>query len=138
MYDIVLNVQKTVIAHVRPGVTWWDLHNLATKMLRDAGGYDKYYSYGIGHFIGMEVHEEGDYEKPLQAGMTVAIEQGIMPPDGFHVALEDDVLVTEDGHEWLSRSIPIEANEVEMMATQPSSLETYVRKAARGTERKAR
>ena len=130
LYDMVLNVQKTVIAHVRPGVTWWELHNLAVQMLLDAGGYDKYYSYGIGHFVGMEVHEEGDYEQPLRAGMVLAIEQGVSPPDGLRVAFEDNVLVTEDGHEWLSQSIPIEPNEVEMMAAQPSSLATWVEKGA--------
>jgi hypothetical protein len=44
------------------------------------------------------------------------------------VALEDDVLVTETGHEWLSRSIPIEVDEVEAMAAQPSSFDAFVGK----------
>ena len=128
LYEITLEVQKAVIAKIEPGVTWWELHNLAVKMLREAGGYDQYYTYGIGHFIGMEVHDEGDYELPLEAGMVLAIEQGVAPPDGPRVALEDDVLVTETGHEWLSRSIPIEVDEVEAMAAQPSSFDTFVGK----------
>ena len=129
LYEIALDVQKTVIANVRPGVTWWELHDLAVRMLRDAGGYDAYYTYGIGHFIGMEVHDEGDYLEPLRPGMVLSIEQGVAPPNGPRVAFEDDVLVTEEGHEWLSRVIPIEIDEVIALAAQPSSFEAFVGKA---------
>jgi Xaa-Pro aminopeptidase len=122
LYEIALNVQKTVISRIKPGVTWWELHNLAVDMLREAGGYDKYYTYGIGHFLGMEVHDEGDYEQPLQPGMALTIEQGVAPPDGPRVALEDDILVTDTGNEWLSRAIPIEIDEVEAMLAEPSRI----------------
>jgi Xaa-Pro aminopeptidase len=131
LYEITLNVQKAVIESVRPGVTWWDLHNLANDMLREAGGYDEYWTYGIGHFIGMEVHDEGDYTQPLQAGMVLAIEQGVAPPNGPRAALEDDVLVTEDGYEWLTRSIPIEVDEVEALAQRTSNFEAFVTKRDR-------
>ena len=114
IYQVVLDVQKSVIAAVRPGVTWDELHSLAVKQLRDAGGWDESYTYGIGHFIGMEVHEHGDYTAALQPGMVIAIEQGAVV-DGTRVAFEDDVLVTRDGHEWLSRFIPIEIDEVEAL-----------------------
>ena len=126
LYEIVLNVQKTVIEHIKPGVRWWELHNLAVDMLREAGGYDQYYTYGIGHFIGMEVHDEGDYEQPLQPGMALTIEQGTNPPGGQRVALEDDVIVTETGYEWISRSIPIELVEVEEMVTHQSTFEAFI------------
>ncbi len=114
VYEVVLDVQKSVIAAVRPGVTWQELHDLAVSMLRNAGGWDESYTYGIGHFIGMEVHEHGDYLAPLRPGMVLAIEQGAIV-DGTRVALEDDVLVTEDGQEWLTRFIPIEIDEVEAL-----------------------
>jgi len=131
LYEITLSVQKAVIESVRPGVTWWDLHNLADRMLREAGGYDEYWTYGIGHFVGMEVHDEGDYTQPLQPGMVLAIEQGVAPPDGPRAALEDDVLVTETGYEWLTRSIPIEVDEVEAMTRRTSSFEPFVTKQVR-------
>jgi Xaa-Pro aminopeptidase len=131
LYEIALSVQRAVIEQVRPGVTWWELHNLADRMLREAGGYDEHWTYGIGHFIGMEVHDEGDYTQPLQPGMVLAIEQGVAPPDGPRVALEDDVIVTEDGHEWISRSIPIEVDEVEALARRSSSFEAFVTKRER-------
>ena len=100
--------------NVPPGATWRQLHDMAVEMLRDAGGWDATYTYGIGHFIGMEVHEHGDYTAPLEPGMVLAIEQGVVV-DGTRVAFEDDVLVTEDGHEWLSHFIPIEIDDVESL-----------------------
>ena len=128
LYQFALDVQTAVIEAVRPGVTWWELHRLAEGMLREAGGYDEYWTYGIGHFIGMEVHDEGDYEIPLRAGMALSIEQGVAPPDGARVAFEDDVIVTEDGFEWVSRSIPITVDEVEAMLREPGSLEAFAGK----------
>ena len=127
LYEIALDVQKTVIGMVRPGVTWWELHDKAVEMLREAGGYDEHYYYGIGHFIGMEVHDEGDYLIPLQPGMALSIEQGVMPPEGPRIAFEDDVLVTEDGHDWLSESIPIEIDDVEEWAKRPSRWDDFTR-----------
>jgi Xaa-Pro aminopeptidase len=126
LYAIALDVQKTVIGMVRPGVTWWELHDKAISMLREAGDYDKDYYYGIGHFIGMEVHDEGDYLVPLRAGMVLSIEQGVSKPGEARIAFEDDVLVTEDGHEWLSRSIPIEMEEIETMKAMPSAFKQFV------------
>lgn len=134
IYEIALKVQKTVIDSIRPGVTWWQLHRLAERMLKEAGGYDRYYRYGIGHFIGMEVHDEGDYSQPLQPGMALTIEQGVFPPTGPHAAFEDDIIVTPTGHEWVSRSIPIEIAEIEALAKEPSSLAPFLaRNPARRT-----
>ncbi|NNK63636.1 MAG: M24 family metallopeptidase, partial [Gemmatimonadetes bacterium] len=125
IYQTVLDVQKAVIAAVRPGVTWDELHEMAVSMLRDAGGWDESYTYGIGHFIGMEVHEHGDYVAPLEPGMVLAIEQGAVV-DGTRVAFEDDVLVTEDGHEWLTRFIPIEIDEVEALRREAPVMDPMV------------
>ena len=125
LYEIALDVQKTVIEMIRPGVTWWQLHDKAVEMLRDAGGYDKDYYYGIGHFIGMEVHDEGDYLQPLKAGMALSIEQGVMPPEGPRVAFEDDVIVTEDGFDWISRHIPIEIDDVMNIKSHTSSFDAF-------------
>ncbi len=130
IYEIALKVQKTVIDSIRPGITWWELHRLAERMLKEAGGYDRYYRYGIGHFIGMEVHDEGDYTQPLQAGMALTIEQGVFPPNGPHAAFEDDIIVTPTGHEWVSRSIPIEIAEIEALAKEPSNLAPFLSKSS--------
>ena len=126
LYAIALDVQKTVISMIKPGVTWWELHDKAIEMLKEAGGYDEHYYYGIGHFIGMEVHDEGDYLEPLMPGMALSIEQGVMPPEGPRIAFEDDVLVTEDGYEWLSESIPIEIEDVEALSSAPGELDAFI------------
>ena len=126
LYTIALDVQKTVIGMVKPGVTWWELHDKAMEMLR-AAGYDEYYYYGIGHFIGMEVHDEGDYLDPLKPGMALSIEQGVMPPEGPRIAFEDDVLVTEEGHDWLSEDIPIEIDDVEALSSQESLFDPFTK-----------
>jgi len=114
IYQVVLDVQKEVIAAVKPGVTWDELQAIAMQRLKEAGGWDESYTYGIGHFIGLETHEHGHYTDPLEPGMVLAIEQGAIV-DGTRVAFEDDVLVTDKGHEWLSRFIPIEIDEVEAL-----------------------
>ncbi|MEL7047159.1 MAG: Xaa-Pro peptidase family protein [Pseudomonadota bacterium] len=121
VYKVVLDVQKAVIAAVRPGVTWHELQDMTMKMLRDAGGWDDSYTYGIGHFIGMDVHEHGDYVGPLKPGMVLAIEQGAVV-NGTRVAFEDDVLVTETGQDWLTRFIPIEIEEVEALRQEALDL----------------
>jgi len=128
LYEIAMDVQKTVIEQVKPGATWWELHNTADRMLAEAGGFDQFWTYGIGHFIGMEVHDEGDYESPLLPGMVLAIEQGVAPPDGPRVAFEDDVLVTTEGFEWLTRLIPLDIADMEAMLQTESSFQTWVNK----------
>jgi len=122
LYTIVLNVQKAVIAQIKPEAKWDELHGLAIRMLKEAGGLDKSYTYGIGHFIGMEVHDHGDYVAPLQPGMVVSIEQGAIV-NGLRVAFEDDVLVTATGHEWLTRFIPIEIDEIEKLKAEPPAFD---------------
>ncbi len=128
VYEAALKVQKSVIEAIKPGAKWWDLHNLAVKILHDEGGYDQYYKYGIGHFVGMEVHDEGDYEKPMLPGMAMAIEQGVVLPGGVHMQLEDNVIVTETGHDWVSQSIPIEPDDVEKMMQTSSSFVGFASK----------
>jgi hypothetical protein len=73
-----------------------------------------------------EVRPEGDYEAPLRPGMVLTIEQGAAPPHRPRVAFEGDVLVTEDGLEWLSRSIPIEIGDMEAMLRVESRLKNFV------------
>ena len=73
----------------------------------------------------MEVHEHGDYVGPLMPGMVLAIEQGAVV-NGTRVAFEDDVLVTRNGHEWLTRFIPIEIDEVETLREEDKLVQPKV------------
>ena len=74
----------------------------------------KYFMHGLGHPLGLDVHDVGDANVPFAAGTVLTVEPGIYIPDeGFGVRLEDDIVVTEDGPINLMAKIPIEAGEIE-------------------------
>ena len=74
----------------------------------------KYFMHGLGHPLGLDVHDVGDNYVPFEAGTVLTVEPGIyLPDEGFGVRLEDDIVVTEDGPINLMAKIPIEAGEIE-------------------------
>ena len=74
----------------------------------------KYFMHGLGHPLGLDVHDVGDLNVPFQPGTVLTVEPGIyLPDEGFGVRLEDDIVVTEDGPVNLMAKIPIEADEIE-------------------------
>tara|TARA_B100000579_G_scaffold278239_1_gene230158 strand:+ start:202 stop:1488 length:1287 start_codon:yes stop_codon:yes gene_type:complete len=74
----------------------------------------KYYMHGLGHPLGLDVHDVGDLNVPFSSGTVLTVEPGIyIPEEGFGVRLEDDIIVTEKGPLNLMNNIPIEANEIE-------------------------
>ena len=69
----------------------------------------------------MDVHDVGDYSTPLRSGMVLTIEPGIyLPQEALGVRIEDDVLVTSTGAEWLSAKAPKTTAEIERLMTRPS------------------
>ncbi|MBS3819697.1 aminopeptidase P N-terminal domain-containing protein [bacterium] len=112
VYNILKRVQEACIRMVKPGVTMKDLQEKAISLLDEAGGYGKYFGWGTSHFLGMDVHDVGNNLIPFKPGIVITVEPGIVLPE-FSVELEDDVLCTEDGYEWLSQSIPREVQEIE-------------------------
>jgi Xaa-Pro aminopeptidase len=118
VYDIVLKAQKAALALVRPGAYLEDLDRAARQVIVDAG-YGDDFIHGLGHFVGLDVHDAGDYQSPLAAGMVITLEPGIyLPERRFGVRIEDDVLVTAHGARILSDGIPREAEEVEQWLAQ--------------------
>lgn len=74
----------------------------------------QYFPHATSHFLGLDTHDVGDYRKPLAAGMVITCEPGIyLPGEHIGVRLEDDVLITETGHEVMSRACPRELTSVE-------------------------
>ena len=121
IYDLVLATQQAALDAVRPGVTMDSLQKIARAYMKTHSGSlcgeqgcDRYFIHGLGHWIGMDVHDVGDYSTLLAPGMAFTIEPGIyLPEEGFGVRIEDDVLVTPTGAELLSAGAPRTTEEIE-------------------------
>ncbi|HLG93888.1 MAG TPA: Xaa-Pro peptidase family protein [candidate division Zixibacteria bacterium] len=116
IYEIVLKAQKAAMAKVKPGAyVREDVHAEAKRVIEEAG-YGEYFIHGTSHFIGLDVHDVGDYGSPLKAGMVISVEPGIyIPEKGIGVRIEDDVLVTKNGYKNLTAGIPREIEEIEKL-----------------------
>jgi Xaa-Pro aminopeptidase len=113
VYETVLNAQNAAARQLRPGAVYEDLQKAATDVLEAAGHRDDFW-HGLGHFVGLDVHDVGDYAQPLPAGAVLTIEPGIyLPQREFGVRIEDEYLVTAGGNEHLSRSVPRTVAEIE-------------------------
>jgi Xaa-Pro aminopeptidase len=155
IYDLVLAAQESAIAQVRPGVRRNEFHDAAirtvTEGLLDLGlltgsldenveekHYRKYFMHGTGHWLGLDVHDVGDYrddeDEPvrLRPGMVTTVEPGIYVRrdldcserfKGIGVRIEDDIIVTLDGNENLTSAIPKHADELEsIVGSQEATL----------------
>ena len=127
VYQLVLDAQRGAEkAFVLGKSSLLDLQRAAKKVmesspLRDKQGktLDKYFIHGLGHWIGMDVHDVGGYMS-LPVGSVFTIEPGIyLPDEGFGVRIEDDYLVTEKGLVKMSAKLPSEPDEIEkLMSTR--------------------
>jgi len=114
IYQIVLDAQKAAIAKVKPGARISDLHNAAMSHIRSKG-YEKYFIHGTSHHIGLEVHDVGDTSRPFEPNMVITVEPGIyIPEEQLGIRIEDDVVVTTNGHRVLS-NFPQEISEIESL-----------------------
>ncbi len=128
IYELVLSTQQAAIEAVRPGTTVGELTGIAREHMRANSGTlcrpvtcDAYFVHGLSHWLGMDVHDVGSYAVPLAPGMVLTIEPGIyIPAEELGVRIEDDVLVTADGYELLSRDLPREPAAIEAMMQQPA------------------
>ncbi|MBA2467147.1 MAG: aminopeptidase P N-terminal domain-containing protein [Sphingomonas sp.] len=113
VYEIVLAAQNTAARQLRAGSVYEDLQRAATGVIEAAGHRDDFW-HGLGHFVGLDVHDVGDNAQPLPAGAVLTIEPGIyLPQRDFGVRIEDEYLVTAGGSEHLSRAVPRTVAEIE-------------------------
>ncbi|HEY8279741.1 MAG TPA: aminopeptidase P N-terminal domain-containing protein [Bdellovibrionota bacterium] len=147
LYEIVLKAQKAAIAAVKPGVRFADIHKLTVDVLvegllklgllkgkleeivKDRKNYGSFYPHNTSHWLGMDVHDCGDYflpdqsSIPLEVGNILTIEPGLyissdrtdVPAEyrGIGIRIEDDVLVTASGSEVMTSEAPKEIAEIE-------------------------
>lgn len=106
IYDIVYRANTEAIKAVKPGVKFSDLDKIARDIITEAG-YGEYFTHRLGHGMGLEVHEYPDVSSTthdlLEEGMVFTIEPGIYVPEVAGVRLEDDILVTKNGYEVLTK-----------------------------------
>ncbi len=148
MYNEVLKVQKDMVDLVKPGASFKELTEKAntalTESLMNLGffkgsskdevlekqTFKKYYPHGLGHYLGLDVHDIGYYEKnnepkPFEEGVVLTIEPGLYVPEndesapkefkGIGIRIEDDVLVTNSGNKILTSLVPKEVSEIESL-----------------------
>ena len=113
VYGVVLKAQRAAIRAIAPGVTCDEADQVARRIISKAG-YGKYFGHGLGHGIGLEIHEAPALSRgqpmTLKPGMIVTVEPGVYLPGWGGVRIEDDVLVTRDGCEVLT-DVPVELEE---------------------------
>ena len=113
VYEVVLGAQKAAEAALKPGITLAELTAVAKKYMDEHGGFAKYFLHGIGHHVGLDVHDLSD-KSPLAAGAVITLEPGIYIADeNLGIRIEDVYLVTEKGFRLLSAALPKEASEIE-------------------------
>jgi Xaa-Pro aminopeptidase len=130
IYDIVLGAQNAALASLKPGMSFGRSgSNSVTQIAYDyinTHGKDKeghslgrYFIHGLGHHIGLDVHDAGDPYRPLEPGMVVTMEPGIyIPEENLGVRIEDDVLITQDGHKLLTARLPRDPDEIEKIMSE--------------------
>jgi Xaa-Pro aminopeptidase len=150
LYEVVLAAQDAALAQARPGKAWIAGHEAAVAVLTDgllslgllkgtlkhnlaSEAYKKFYMHKTGHWIGLDVHDVGEYKlagdfRELEPGMVFTIEPGLyiapgtkgVPAkyQGIGIRIEDDVLITKDGHQVLTGGVPKKVDEVEAVLAE--------------------
>ncbi len=125
IYDIVLGAQNAALAACRPGTTFAksgpnSLFRIAYDYINSHGKdqrgerLGRYFIHGLGHHIGLDVHDAGDPFRALEPGMVVTLEPGVyIPEENLGVRIEDDVIVTQTGCKLLSERLPRTPDEIE-------------------------
>lgn len=156
VYDTVLEVEIACLDATRKGNTVKQRHELSIELLTEGmkklgllkgktkdlikqKKFMKYYMHGVGHYLGLDVHDAGRYftdhkaknSRPFEAGMVLTVEPGLYIPiddkdapakyRGIGVRIEDDILVTEDGNVNLTANCPKQAEEIEELMAQTLS-----------------
>ncbi len=143
IYQLVYDAQEAAFKTLKNGSKWVDANKAAFEVIadglvklgitKDKSEASKYFPHGLGHHIGMDVHDRGTYET-LKKDMVITIEPGIYIPEGSNcdkkwwsiaVRIEDDLLITEDGYELLSHFAPRKIEDIEKLISQKSVIDNF-------------
>ncbi|MFT5873712.1 MAG: Xaa-Pro aminopeptidase [Clostridium sp.] len=124
VYNVVLMAQEAVTAIARPGILFSVLNETAKKVLaagcielgliKEASELSKYYFHGVSHYLGLDTHDVGSRDVKLKTGMIVTNEPGLyIEEENIGIRIEDDILITKDGCENLSKQIIKTVEEIE-------------------------
>jgi len=125
IYDVVYGAQQAVLAALKPGMVTGrsgenSLFKIAFEYINTHGSdregkpLGRYFIHGLGHHIGLRVHDAGDGNRPLEPGMVITIEPGIyLPEENLGVRIEDVVLITAEGYRLLTARLPRAAADIE-------------------------
>jgi Xaa-Pro aminopeptidase len=112
-YELVLAAQAAAEAKLKAGVAYDALEEAAKEVFRRAGRIDEFY-HGLGHYVGLDVHDPFDRSKPIPAGAVITIEPGLYAQSANQgIRIEDQYLVTATGFERMSAGIPRSVAEIE-------------------------
>ena len=136
VYNSVLNVKNEATKLLIPGIFWKEHHKEVGKIMtsellklglldkydiqnqtKNNPAFKKYFTHGTSHHLGLDTHDYGDINHPIEKNNVFTVEPGIyIPEEGFGIRLEDDVVVTEDSNPInLMKDIPIEIEEIEYL-----------------------
>ena len=127
IYEIVLGAQNAALAAAKPGMYLGHhgpkgLYDIAYDYINTHGKdlhgqpLGQYFIHGLSHPIGLNVHDPLDYNQPLEPGMVITVEPGVyLPEEKIGVRIEDDILITADGNEQLTRRLPRRVEEIESL-----------------------
>jgi Xaa-Pro aminopeptidase len=130
IYNVVLAAHRAAIAAVKPGMTLGrktpnSLYQIAFDYMNTHGKdlhgepLGKYFTHGLSHHVGLDVHDASDAREPLKAGMVITIEPGLyIPEENIGIRIEDVVLVTATGSKVLSAALPVDPDEIERAMAQ--------------------
>jgi Xaa-Pro aminopeptidase len=154
IYQLVYEAQEAAFKLLKDGCKWADINKAANDVIadgllklgiiKDKNEVRKYYPHGLGHHIGLEVHDRSLY-KELKKDMVITIEPGIYIPAGSNcdkkwwsiaVRIEDDALITRDGYELLSVFAPRKIEDIEKMVLQKSVINDFKLPPLKSTEKK--
>jgi Xaa-Pro aminopeptidase len=126
IYNLVLGAQQAAIDALKPGITMAELNQISRKYMDEHSGTlcgdkpcTRYFIHGLGHMVGLDVHDINPNFTQLRPGMTLTIEPGIyIPEERLGVRIEDVLLVTEQGNENLTKAAPRTVADIEKLMAE--------------------